>query len=88
MRPSPGDHVLQDAVAEVARLEGLAARDELHAEVDGVPRISVLELSDRSIRGGRGGVWDGEPNATGALAVVRGRDRGRKPAAAGFVGEE
>ena len=80
--------MLQDAVAEVARLEGLAARDELHAEVDCVPRISVLELSDRSIRGGRAGVRDGEPDATGALEVVRGRDRARKPAAAGFVGEE
>jgi hypothetical protein len=51
LRPSLGDDVLEDAVAEVARLEGLAARDELHADVDGVPRISSLELLDRSIRG-------------------------------------
>ena len=50
-RGSTVDDVLEDAVAEVARLEGLAARDELHADVDGVPRISSLELLDRSIRG-------------------------------------
>jgi hypothetical protein len=42
--PALGADVLQDAVAEVPRLEGTPARDERHRGGDGDARVAGFEL--------------------------------------------